>query len=174
MKRSLEDNTDSPIDFFLLRDKYPYLLEQYIGKNDKIIDFTNSHAMIALTKAILLNFGSYKTSSSSSSSQFYNPLMISIIIIIIIILIITIIVDISIELPSDRLCPPVPGRLAYIDWLKTLIDSNTDKTSNDDVHILDIGVGTSCIYPLLGSAKYEWKFTGNIYHCELTDNNNNN
>ena len=74
-----------------------------------------------------------------------------------------IIIDISIEIPTDRLCPPVPGRLVYIDWLKTLIDSNTDKTSNDDVHILDIGVGTSCIYPLLGSAKYEWKFTGNIY-----------
>ena len=86
-------------------------------------------------------------------------------------IIITIIIDISIELPSDRLCPPVPGRLAYIDWLKTLIDSNTDKTSNNDVHILDIGVGTSCIYPLLGSAKYKWKFTGNIYYRELTDNN---
>ena len=57
MKRSLEAAHDSPIDFFLLRDKYPNLLEQYISKNDKIIDFTNSHAMIALTKAMLLDFG---------------------------------------------------------------------------------------------------------------------
>lgn len=48
----------------------------------------------------------------------------------------------------------MPGRLAYIDWLNTLINSDSS------IHVLDIGVGTSAIYPLLGYAKYGWRFTG--------------
>lgn len=52
---SLQDNDD--IDFLKLRDKYPHLLQQYINKNDKIIDFTDANAMRALTTAYLLELG---------------------------------------------------------------------------------------------------------------------
>ena len=56
MKRGLE-SLDDKIDFLLLRNKYPSLLEQYVNVNNKIIDFTDANAMIALTKAYLLELG---------------------------------------------------------------------------------------------------------------------
>ena len=132
---------------------------------------------------------------------------------------------INIDLPSDRLCPPVPNRVRYIEWVRKLLDlcppskqagdrvstaaltkevmilptsiefssiekshfdvipdcpngssngnsnssgcssssssSRGDRTHNAvagaDHHVLDIGVGASCIYPLLGHQKYKWR-----------------
>ena len=34
--------------------------------------------------------------------------------------------NLSIELPEDRLCPPVPNRFNYIIWLQDLLDSTSD------------------------------------------------
>ena len=153
--------------------------------------------------------------------------------------------DINIDLPSDRLCPPVTNRLTYVTWIAQILDlsqcSQLDeqnlqlfykandeycdapavhlatgasvvptvaadnsrssyskdsidaaltlevreskyersindchtlnprleafdvmKCSNGDTatknhHILDIGVGASCIYPLLGHRNYKWR-----------------
>ncbi|KFA78835.1 hypothetical protein S40288_05474 [Stachybotrys chartarum IBT 40288] len=63
-----------------------------------------------------------------------------------------------IELPSDRLCPPVPNRHNYILWLKQLLDSTSYEQPRRRVVGLDIGTGASCIYPLLGCTQRPWSF----------------
>ncbi|UQC90209.1 uncharacterized protein CLUP02_15739 [Colletotrichum lupini] len=63
----------------------------------------------------------------------------------------------NIELPDDRLCPPVPNRHNYLLWLKTLLDSTTYGDPDQEILGLDIGTGASCIYPLLGSADIDSK-----------------
>ncbi|PQE20550.1 DUF890 domain protein [Rutstroemia sp. NJR-2017a BBW] len=71
----------------------------------------------------------------------------------------------KLELPDDRLCPPVPNRLNYILWIQALLDTSSRSFSEiyepeRGVHGLDIGTGASCIYPLLGCAQRgAWKFT---------------
>ncbi|KAF2427370.1 hypothetical protein EJ08DRAFT_680969 [Tothia fuscella] len=70
------------------------------------------------------------------------------------------------KLPDDRLCPPVPNRWAYVRWIQDLVDSTSKdfgKTpqAERDVIGIDVGVGASCIYPLLGCAsRLNWKFFG--------------
>ncbi|KAI1413856.1 hypothetical protein F5Y13DRAFT_160207 [Hypoxylon sp. FL1857] len=69
-----------------------------------------------------------------------------------------------VDLPMDRLCPPVPNRHNYILWLKELLDSSSPAClgSSDparNVVGLDIGTGASLIYPLLGCAQRpSWSF----------------
>ncbi|CAH8544598.1 unnamed protein product [Schistosoma margrebowiei] len=64
----------------------------------------------------------------------------------------------NVDFPGDRLIPTVPLRLNYILWLEDLL-KNLQRFS-EPVSILDIGVGASCIYPLLGSKKNSWQFFG--------------
>ncbi|KAL1964388.1 hypothetical protein VTN77DRAFT_6946 [Rasamsonia byssochlamydoides] len=70
----------------------------------------------------------------------------------------------KVDLPDDRLCPPVPNRLNYILWLQDLIDTTGDDYRDDydpdrEVVGLDIGTGCCSIYPLLGCAQRpRWKF----------------
>ncbi|SLM34640.1 duf890 domain protein, partial [Lasallia pustulata] len=72
--------------------------------------------------------------------------------------------NLELELPDDRLCPPVPNRLNYILWIQSLLDTTnptyTDTYDPDrEVVGLDIGTGASCIYPLLGcTLRSSWKF----------------
>jgi 23S rRNA (adenine1618-N6)-methyltransferase len=59
----------------------------------------------------------------------------------------------NMELPDDRLCPPVPNRLSYVVWIKSLIESDGPAVG------LDIGTGASCIYPLLACVQRpHWRF----------------
>ena len=53
---------------------------------------------------------------------------------------------------EHNLCPPIPGRVDYIHHLADLIKGE------DNVRVLDIGTGASCIYPLLGVKEYGWDF----------------
>lgn len=63
------------------------------------------------------------------------------------------------RVPAGYLCPPIPGRADYIHYLADLLGS--DKSDADIVtHILDIGTGANCIYPIIGSQSYGWKFVG--------------
>ena len=60
----------------------------------------------------------------------------------------------TIDLPTDRLCPPVPNRWNYVSWIQALIDSTPPTyTPHYDpqrkVVGLDIGTGASAIYTLL-------------------------
>ena len=61
----------------------------------------------------------------------------------------------QVHLPADRLCPPVPSRLSYLDFLHSLLQPSSPM---DVPLVLDIGVGCSCIYPLLGHRRYGWRF----------------
>ncbi|KAK5112230.1 hypothetical protein LTR62_004391 [Meristemomyces frigidus] len=72
----------------------------------------------------------------------------------------------AVHLPDDRLCPPVPVRWNYVRWLQELLDTTSDEYSETydserKVLGLDIGVGASCIYPLLAcSARPSWRMLG--------------
>ena len=57
------------------------------------------------------------------------------------------------DFPDENLCPPIPGRLDYIHHLNDLISS-----PKEDINVLDIGTGATCIYPLLGVVEYNWNF----------------
>ncbi|MFT5848618.1 MAG: 23S rRNA (adenine1618-N6)-methyltransferase [Psychroserpens sp.] len=59
------------------------------------------------------------------------------------------------EFPDANLCPPIPGRAEYIHILNNLLKKPRVK---EDITILDIGTGATCIYPLLGQAEYGWRF----------------
>ena len=67
------------------------------------------------------------------------------------------------EMPSDRLCPPIPNRLNYILWVQDLLASwlpfawssvendAADKPVDDtNIRGIDVGIGASAIYCLLG------------------------
>ncbi|KAL4892447.1 DUF890 domain protein [Aspergillus ambiguus] len=72
--------------------------------------------------------------------------------------------NLQVEIPEDRLCPPVPNRLNYILWIQDLLDTTGDQYRDDydpdrTVVGLDIGTGCCSIYPLLGCAiRPQWKF----------------
>ncbi|KAK4184677.1 XAP5, circadian clock regulator-domain-containing protein [Podospora australis] len=64
----------------------------------------------------------------------------------------------KLELPDDRLCPPVPNRHNYILWLKDLMDTTSYEQPGQKRCGLDIGTGASCIYPLLAAVQRPWDF----------------
>ncbi|TQV90647.1 S-adenosyl-L-methionine dependent methyltransferase, predicted [Cordyceps javanica] len=64
----------------------------------------------------------------------------------------------SLDLPNDRLCPPIPNRHNYILWLKDLLDSTTYDGPGSKLVGIDIGTGASCIYPMLGCTQRPWSF----------------
>jgi 23S rRNA (adenine1618-N6)-methyltransferase len=66
------------------------------------------------------------------------------------------------DVPSGYLCPPIPGRADYIHHIAELLG----KTNNGKIPVgykvkcMDIGVGASCIYPVIGNKEYGWSFIG--------------
>jgi 23S rRNA (adenine1618-N6)-methyltransferase len=66
------------------------------------------------------------------------------------------------EIPPDYLCPPVPGRADYIHNTADLLASvnNGKIPTGKKIHVLDIGVGANCIYPIIGVHEYGWSFVG--------------
>ncbi|KAK2745665.1 hypothetical protein FQN57_003561 [Myotisia sp. PD_48] len=90
----------------------------------------------------------------------------------------------DIDLPDDRLCPPVPNRFNYIRWIQDLIDCTSPEyhegyDPNRDIAGLDIGTGASCIYPLLGvSGREKWRFVAtdidekNLHYSRKNVSNN--
>lgn len=61
------------------------------------------------------------------------------------------------DFPDENLCPPIPGRVDYIHHLADLIN---DSNISEDIQVIDVGTGATCVYPLLGNAVYNWKFLG--------------
>ncbi len=57
------------------------------------------------------------------------------------------------DIPVNYLCPPIPGRADYINYLADLI-------GNKKANILDIGTGANCVYPIIGAVEYGWSFVG--------------
>lgn len=56
------------------------------------------------------------------------------------------------QFPDENLCPPIPGRVDYIHHIADLVKGE------EDIKVLDVGTGATCIYPLLGNAVYDWNF----------------
>lgn len=61
----------------------------------------------------------------------------------------------------NSLCPPIPGRADYLHHVKELLDPSTP---SQNINVLDIGTGSSVIYPLLGVALFDWNFVGTDTH----------
>ena len=66
------------------------------------------------------------------------------------------------EFPDENLCPPIPGRADYIHHIADLLSENNFGRIpiGDKITCLDVGVGASCIYPIIGATEYGWKFIG--------------
>ena len=66
------------------------------------------------------------------------------------------------DIPKNYLCPPIPGRADYIHYMADLLAScnNGVIPKGKGISVLDIGVGASCIYPLIGNKTYGWHFVG--------------
>ncbi|TDQ29918.1 23S rRNA (adenine(1618)-N(6))-methyltransferase RlmF [Tenacibaculum caenipelagi] len=64
---------------------------------------------------------------------------------------------------DENLCPPIPGRVDYIHHLADLV------AGEENVTVLDIGTGASCIYPLLGIAVYDWNFVATDIDLDSLD-----
>ena len=64
------------------------------------------------------------------------------------------------DFPEDNLCPPIPGRADYIHHIADLLAENNfgNIPKGDKITCLDIGMGASCIYPIIGATEYDWKF----------------
>ena len=66
------------------------------------------------------------------------------------------------DIPSDYLCPPIPGRADYIHYIADLLteSNNGILPEGDTIQGLDIGIGANCIYPIIGNTTYGWSFVG--------------
>ncbi len=66
------------------------------------------------------------------------------------------------EIPEGYLCPPIPGRADYLHHMADLLRANNYGRipTGEKVQCLDIGIGSSCIYPIIGRVEYEWSFIG--------------
>ena len=64
------------------------------------------------------------------------------------------------DLPAAALCPGVPGRADLIHYLADLLAEDHDGKAPRGKSVLDIGMGASVIYPLIGQAEYGWSFVG--------------
>ncbi len=66
------------------------------------------------------------------------------------------------DIPEGYLCPPIPGRADYIHHIADFLCRNNYGKIPAGRHIkcLDIGVGASCIYPIIGNTEYGWSFIG--------------
>ena len=106
-------------------------LTPYLKKNprgEKTIDFSDSHAVLHLNKALLAHY--YGVTNW--------------------------------QIPKGYLCPPVPGRADYIHYIADLLTSENHPRvpTGKNVRVFDIGTGANCIYPIIGSQSYGWKFIG--------------
>lgn len=70
------------------------------------------------------------------------------------------------DIPKDYLCPPIPGRADYLHHIADLLSTNTTGSGEkkipmgSTIRCLDVGVGASCVYPLIGIKEYGWSFVG--------------
>ncbi|PCJ80316.1 MAG: 23S rRNA (adenine(1618)-N(6))-methyltransferase RlmF [Bacteroidetes bacterium] len=66
------------------------------------------------------------------------------------------------EFPDENLCPPIPGRADYIHHIADLLSEANHGSIplGENITCLDIGIGASCIYPIIGVTEYGWNFIG--------------
>jgi 23S rRNA (adenine1618-N6)-methyltransferase len=67
------------------------------------------------------------------------------------------------DIPKNYLCPPIPGRAEYIHHVADLLAGTSPRSvlpKGAGIRCLDIGMGASAIYPILGYKEYGWSFVG--------------
>lgn len=66
------------------------------------------------------------------------------------------------NIPEGYLCPPIPARADYIHHIADFLCRNNygKIPTGSKIRCLDIGVGASCIYPIIGNKEYGWSFIG--------------
>ncbi len=66
------------------------------------------------------------------------------------------------DIPSGYLCPPIPGRVDYVHYIADLLGSSNDGKipTGPKIKCMDIGVGASCVFPIVGNKEYGWSFIG--------------
>lgn len=76
------------------------------------------------------------------------------------------------DLPTDYLCPPIPGRADTIHYIADLLAevNNGIIPTGNQIMGLDIGVGANCIYPILGNALYDWSFVATDIDTKAIEN----
>jgi len=76
------------------------------------------------------------------------------------------------DIPNNYLCPPIPGRADYIHYVADLLALNNHGKvpKGNGVVGLDIGVGSNCIYPILGHSLYDWSFVATDIDEKAIDN----
>lgn len=64
------------------------------------------------------------------------------------------------DIPNGYLCPPIPGRADSIHYIADLlaVSNGGEIPTGNTVCGLDIGVGSNCIYPIIGNSSYGWTF----------------
>ncbi|MCL4152069.1 UNVERIFIED_CONTAM: hypothetical protein GTU68_024801 [Idotea baltica] len=75
------------------------------------------------------------------------------------------------DFPDENLCPPTPGRADYIHYIADLLCENNfgNIPTGNKITCLDVGVGASCIYPILGTIEYGWQFIGSDINAKSID-----
>jgi len=66
------------------------------------------------------------------------------------------------DIPTGYLCPPIPGRADYIHYAADLLagSNNGNTPTGFKIRCMDIGVGASCVFPIIGNKEYGWSFIG--------------
>ncbi len=64
------------------------------------------------------------------------------------------------DFPPNYLCPPIPSRADYIHHIADVLGENNNGKvpKGAQIKCLDIGVGSNCIYPIIGKKEYAWSF----------------
>ena len=75
------------------------------------------------------------------------------------------------DIPAGYLCPPIPGRADYLHHLADLLATGHrgNMPPGEKISALDIGVGASAIYPLIGHRLYGWRFVGSDCDKKATE-----
>jgi len=61
------------------------------------------------------------------------------------------------EFPRQYLCPPIPGRADYLLYLNDLLVETNAIDKKHTTHLLDVGTGANCIFPLLALKLFNWQ-----------------
>lgn len=79
------------------------------------------------------------------------------------------------EFPVENLVPPIPGRADYLHYMADLLGQSNfgELPEGDTIKVLDIGVGASCIYPIIGVTEYGWNFIGSDIDAQSIESSTN-
>ena len=79
------------------------------------------------------------------------------------------------DFPEENLVPPIPGRADYLHYMADLLGQTNfgDMPEGDKITVLDVGVGASCIYPIIGVTEYGWNFIGSDIDAQSVESSAN-